>query len=82
VGTAQAISSADTLAQVWAAITSPGGSAGTVLGAKVVTVASGLAAGTYLYVDSNANNVVATTDFLVNITGVTGTITAADFVFS
>ncbi|MGE4239899.1 beta strand repeat-containing protein [Ramlibacter sp.] len=77
------VATADTLTQVWAGVgTSSGTAADANVGAKLVTVSAGLAAGTYLYVDANddlASN--SATDMLINVTGVTGTVTAADFVF-
>ncbi len=50
--------------------------------AAVVTVSAGAAAGTYLFANDNTLAVQATNDTLINITGVNGTITLADFVFA
>jgi Domain of unknown function (DUF4214)/RTX calcium-binding nonapeptide repeat (4 copies) len=58
--------------------------AATVGGAEqvgVVTVAAGAMAGTYLLIN-DLTNAAANTDTLINITGVSGTLTTADFVFA
>jgi Ca2+-binding RTX toxin-like protein len=47
----------------------------------IVTVTSGAAAGTYLFVNDGTAAANASNDFLVEITGVSGTITPANFVF-
>ena len=47
----------------------------------IVTVTSGAAAGTYLFVNDGTAAANASNDFLVEITGVSGTITSANFVF-
>lgn len=52
-----------------------------VYSAATIVVQSGAAAGTYLFVN-DATQAAANTDMLINITGVSGTITAADFVFA
>jgi Ca2+-binding RTX toxin-like protein len=85
MNTAVTIGTADTLAQIYASAGPFLGSTGVTLAAKVVTVSAGLAAGTYLFLDGNRDNAnnggTAGTDLLINITGVTGTVTATDFVF-
>ncbi|MES2504385.1 MAG: hypothetical protein V4534_05845 [Myxococcota bacterium] len=52
----------------------PGGA----LSAVVVTCSTGGAAGTYLYIN-NATSAVETVDMLINMTGLSGTLTSADF---
>jgi Ca2+-binding RTX toxin-like protein len=47
----------------------------------VITVAAGAMAGTYLFVN-DLNNAAQAADTLINITGVSGTITTGDFVFA
>lgn len=79
--TAQTVASADTLTQVYAGITAIATS-GTTLSAALVTVNSGARAGTYLYVNDGTAAVSNTADMLVNITGISGTLSAADFVFA
>lgn len=81
LGAPQTIASAATLADVYAGISALPASSGSTLYAATVTVNSGAAAGIYLY----ANNFypsVATYDMLINLTGMTGTLSAADFVFA
>lgn len=74
-----------TAANVAAIITAIGNSAAvsTASNATVtqVNVAAGDAAGTYLFVNDGTLAASATDDVLINITGVSGTITANDFVF-
>ncbi len=83
VSTAQTIASAADLTAVYAAITPINASvSGAALSAVVVTVSSGAAAGTYLYVNDETANVNSTNDMLINITGVSGTITSADFILA
>lgn len=88
MNSAVTIATADTLTQVWAGLgatnTGSTGAAATVA-AKIVTVSAGLAAGTYLYIDADGDNVAAAdsaADMLINISGVTGTVSASDFVFT
>ncbi|MBC5763163.1 beta strand repeat-containing protein [Ramlibacter albus] len=77
------ITTADTLAAVYAGAGATTGSTAASPAARVLTVASGLQAGTFLVIDTNGNNSFTdTTDMLVNISGVTGTITTSDFVFA
>ena len=82
--TTQTIGTAANLTAVYAGITAIAKSVGNgALSGAIVVVSAGAAAGTYLYVNDNANAAVtAANDFLLNITGITGTLTAADFVFA
>jgi hypothetical protein len=77
------LATADTLTQVYAgAGTGTAGGATTPI-AKVLTVSAGLAAGTYLIIDNNNNgSFTDTTDMMINITGVTGTVATTDFSFT
>lgn len=80
---AQTITTAADLTAVYAGVTAI--SASTAQGATngvVVTVSSGAAAGTYLYINDTTAGVSNTADMLINITGITGTLTANDFVFA
>ena len=83
VNTLQTITTAANVGAVAAAITAIGASvvAG-ALQSKVVVVSGGAAAGTYLYINDTTAGVSATNDILIDITGVTGTIAASDFVFA
>lgn len=79
----QTVASASTLAAIYAGITPI--SASTVGGGAsgvVVTVGSGTLAGTYLYINDATAGVSSTNDLLVNISGISGTLTSADFVFT
>ena len=68
--------------QVYDGITAIAAStAGGALSASIVTVSAGARAGTYLYVNDATGGVSAAADMLVNITGISGTLTASDFVF-
>ncbi|QDG74945.1 calcium-binding protein [Labrenzia sp. PHM005] len=81
--TAQTIATAANLTDVYAGITAIGASVdGGALNGVLVTVSGGAAAGTYLYINDATGAVSNTDDFLINVTGVTGTITASDFVFA
>ncbi|MGE4240619.1 beta strand repeat-containing protein [Ramlibacter sp.] len=84
MGGAVTVATADTLTQVWAGVgASTGTAADANVAAKIVTVSAGLASGTYLYVDANDDLAAASAaDMLINISGVTGTVTAGDFVFT
>lgn len=62
-------------ASVNTTVTAPAYSAATVI------VQGGAAAGTYLFVN-DTTLAASNTDMLINITGVSGTITAADFIFA
>lgn len=80
---AQTIATAADLAAVYAGITGIAASvAGGAVSGAVVTVTAGGAAGTYLYVNDATAGVSNTADMLINITGVSGTITANDFIFA
>jgi len=81
--TSSTIATADTLQQVYDGITAIGVStAGGALSASIVTVSAGSRAGTYLYVNDATGAVAAASDTLINITGISGTLTASDFVFA
>lgn len=75
-----------TAADVAAIITAIGASAavstGGVAAVTQVNVAAGDAAGTYLFINDATAAASAANDILINITGVSGTITANDFVFA
>ncbi|MBC5764741.1 beta strand repeat-containing protein [Ramlibacter albus] len=77
------ITTADTLTQVYASAGAAAGGAAATPAAKLVVVSAGLAAGTYLAIDMNNDGTITAAggDMLINITGVTGTVTASDFVF-
>jgi len=76
------VASAVDISGVFAAIgTSVGASSAGDASVAVVTVTSGAAAGTYLFVNDGIATANASNDFLVKITGVSGTITSANFVF-
>jgi len=47
----------------------------------LITVTAGTMAGTYLLINDTVSTAAAT-DSLINITGVSGTVTAADFLFA
>jgi hypothetical protein len=81
VAATQTIGSAATIAAVYGAITPIAATAGGVGSAAVIVVSSGAAAGTYLYINDATAGVSTTADMLINITGVSGTVGAADFVF-
>lgn len=84
LSSAQTITSAADLTGVYAGISAIGASTddGALSGA-VVTVSAGAAAGTYLYVNDVAGaGVSSTDDMLINLTGLTGTLSANDFVFA
>lgn len=80
LATAQTISSAADLSAVFSGITAISASvaAGAYSGV-VVTVSSGAAAGTYLYINDATAAVSNTADMLINITGISGTLSASDF---
>lgn len=82
-GAASTVATADTLAQIYAGITAIGASTnGGALSASLVTVSAGAKAGTYLYINDDTATVNNTDDMLVNITGITGTLSSSDFVFA
>lgn len=79
----QTIATAADLTAVYAGITAIAASTdGGAISAAVITVSAGNAAGTYLYVNDATAGVAAADDMLINITGITGSLTAADFVFA
>jgi Ca2+-binding RTX toxin-like protein len=84
LGTAQTQATAATLAAMAAAITAIGVSAdGGAASAVVVTVSAGAVAGTYLYInDTAAGPVSVTNDTFIDLTGITGTLVATDFLFA
>lgn len=84
MNSAQTIATAATLADVIAGISAFGTAsvAAGALQAKLVTVTAGVQAGSYLIVSDTTGAISATNDLLINITGVTGTITASDFLFA
>jgi len=84
LATAQTIATASSLTAVYAGITAIGASTnGGALSGVVVTVSGGSAAGTYLYVNDAAGAGVSNSaDMLINLTGLTGTLSAGDFTFA
>lgn len=82
--TTQTMATAADLAAIWAGITAVTLSVdGGALYGSVITVSGGAAAGTYLYVNDTAGaGVSSAADMLVNITGISGTLAATDFVFA
>jgi hypothetical protein len=83
LATAQTIATASSLTAVYAGITAIGVSTnGGALSGVVVTVSAGSAAGTYLYVNDATGAVSNSTDMLINLTGLTGTLSASDFTFA
>ncbi|MDO1584591.1 beta strand repeat-containing protein [Rhizobium oryzicola] len=78
----QTIASANDLTGVYGGISTIATStSGGAASAALITVSSGAAAGTYLYVNDANAGVQAASDFLVKV-AVTGTVTASDFVFA
>ena len=82
VANAQTIATAADLTAVYAGITAIAASTATNASAAVITVSAGAAAGTYLYVNDATAGVSNTADMLINITGVSGTVSATDFIFA
>jgi hypothetical protein len=84
LATAQTIATAADLTAVYAGITAISASSATGgQNGVVVTVSAGAAAGTYLYINDAAGaGVAAADDMLINLTGITGTLAATDFVFA
>ncbi len=80
VNTAQTLATAADVAAIYAGLTPIAASSATTVQAVVITVSAGAAAGTYLYINDNTAASTAAEDQLINITGLSGTITAADFV--
>ncbi len=83
LATAQTIATAADLTAVYAGITAISASvaAGAYAGV-VVNVTAGAAAGTYLYINDATPAVDSAADMLINITGISGTLTAADFLLA
>lgn len=85
LNTARPIASADDVAGVWnfidlaAEINPMNASSASVIQAAVFTVLAGAAKGTYLYVNDTHSNVSTATDMLINLTGMTGTLSSSDF---
>ncbi len=75
-----AIASAADVAAVYGAISGVDASTATVIQARLVTVTSGAAAGTYLFVNDDSAASAVSEDLLVKLTGTLGTLSAADFV--
>jgi len=84
LATAQTVATAASLTEVYAAITAISASTdGGALSGVVVTVSAGVSAGTYLYINDAAGAGVSNAnDMLINITGISGTLTATDFLFA
>lgn len=84
LNTAQTISTAADAAAIITGMTALGSASAPagILQAVVITVSGGAAAGTYLYVNDTTAATDPTNDLLINITGVSGTITSSDFVFA
>lgn len=78
--TSQTIASANTLQQVFSGLSSmPASVAGSALNVVNVTVSSGSAAGSYVFVNDATAGAQVGNDMLVNITGISGTLSASDF---
>ena len=84
VGTAATIAtSVATTAEILTAIgTSTAVTAGGNLGAKVYTFTAGAAAGTYLHINDDGTAAADSADILIELTGLSGTLAAADFAFA
>jgi hypothetical protein len=83
LASAQTIATAADLTAVYAGITAIAASTDNgAMSGVVVTVTAGAAAGTYLYVNDGTAAVDSTKDMLINITGISGTLTANDFAFA
>lgn len=85
INTAQTIATAANINDVFAGITAITASTNATLQTVLVTVSAGLAAGTYLYANNGAGAVSNADDFLVNVSGITGTLsvtpTTGNFIF-
>ncbi|MBE9071815.1 bluetail domain-containing putative surface protein [Microcystis sp. LEGE 08355] len=79
------IATAANINDVFAGITAIAASTDATLQAVLVTVSAGLAAGTYLYANDGTGAVSNADDFLVNVSGITGTLsvtpTTGNFIF-
>ena len=85
INTAQTVATAANIDAVFAGITAIAASDNTKLETVLVTVSAGAVAGTYLYANDGAGPVSSATDFLVNVSGITGTLsetpTTGNFIF-
>jgi hypothetical protein len=85
INTAQTVATAANINAVFAGITAITASTNATLQAALVTVSAGLAAGTYLYANNGAGAVSNADDFLVNVSGISGTLsvtpTTGNFIF-
>ena len=85
INTAQTVATAANINDVFNGITAIAASTNTKLEAVLVTVSAGLAAGTYLYANDGAGAVSNANDFLVNVSGISGTLsvtpTTGNFIF-
>lgn len=85
INTAQTIATAADINAVFAGITAITASTNATLQTVLVTVSAGLAAGTYLYANNGTGAVSNADDFLVNVSGITGTLsvtpTTGNFIF-
>lgn len=85
INTAQTVATAANIDAVFAGITAITASTDTTLQTVLVTVSAGLAAGTYLYANNGTGAVSNADDFLVNVSGITGTLsvtpTTGNFIF-
>jgi hypothetical protein len=70
---------ATSAAEVWGLITPLAGGTASMAVAKVVSGSQGKA---WLYVDDSDGRVVSGADMLIEITGYSGTLTSADFIFT
>jgi Ca2+-binding RTX toxin-like protein len=68
------ITIANNLSDIYAGITSPIASE-----ARLITVGAGAAVGSYLFINDSTTGVSATSDALIDITGVSGSISLSDF---
>ncbi|CCI32091.1 DUF4214 domain-containing protein [Microcystis sp. T1-4] len=85
INTAQTIGTAADINAVFAGITAITASTNATLQTVLVTVSAGSVAGTYLYANDGAGAVSNADDFLVNVSGITGTLsvtpTTGNFIF-
>ncbi|MCA2553705.1 MAG: DUF4214 domain-containing protein [Microcystis sp. M04BS1] len=85
INTAQTVATAADINAVFAGITAITASTNATLQTVLVTVSAGLAAGTYLYANNGTGAVSNADDFLVNVSGITGTLsvtpTTGNFIF-
>jgi hypothetical protein len=85
INTAQTVATAANINDVFAGIAAITASTNTKLEAVLVTVSAGLAAGTYLYANNSTGAVSNADDFLVNVSGISGTLsvtpTTGNFIF-